>query len=138
MTVKFSRIFTFIIIPILFSSSSIAADNAFGSLISTNTGSAASDFVPSSIEAVDKTLHPLLQNSVTSNTLMAIMISPSIKIALIRVQSGDEYFVRIGDLLGNAEGKITQITSDGIDVTESDKVISLIVRNRSVANENAE
>ena len=85
MTVKFSRIFTFIIIPILFSSSSIAAADAFVSLISTNTGSAASDFVPSSIEAVDKTLHPLVRRPVDSNTIIGVMISPAQKIAYLRI-----------------------------------------------------
>jgi type IV pilus assembly protein PilP len=69
---------------------------------------------------------------------MAIMISPSIKIALIRAKNGEEYFIRVGDLLGNSEGTITDINSVGIEVTEEDEVISLLVRNRSVANENAE
>jgi type IV pilus assembly protein PilP len=46
--------------------------------------------------------------------------------------------VRIGDKLGNANGSITGINYEGIEVTEDSKVISLSVRNRSVANENAE
>lgn len=137
MKINFPLIAISLIMSSLYAATTIAEDNAFGSLVTPIQETTSAVNAPA-LEAVDKTLHPLLQNSVTSNTLMAIMISPSIKIALIRVQSGDEYFVRIGDLLGNAEGKITQITSDGIDVTESDKVISLIVRNRSVANENAE
>ena len=138
MTVKFSRIFIFIIIPILFSSSSIAAYNAFGSLISTNTGSAASDFVPSSIEAVDKTLHPLVRRPVDSNTIIGVMISPAQKIAYIRTYDGEEYFIGVGDMLGNADGSVTNINSSGIEVTQADDVISLPVRNRSVANENEE
>jgi Tfp pilus assembly protein PilP len=115
---------------------SVAADNAFGSLITEIKDSSAMN-APSA-ETIDKTLHPLLQSAVSSNTLMAIMISPSIKIALIRAQNGEEYFIRVGDLLGNSEGTITDINSIGIEVTEEDEVISLLVRNRSVANENAE
>ena len=37
--------------------------------------------------------------------------------------------------MGNAEGKITAIKPDGIEVTEESEIISLDVRNRSVSNE---
>ena len=137
MRINVSNMVLSVMLSSLITGSALADDNAFGSLV-TPIQETTSAFNSPAAESVDKNLHPLLQNSVSSNTLMAIMISPAIKIGLIRVQSGDEYFVRVGDLLGNAEGKITQITSDGIDITESDKVISLIVRNRSIANENAE
>ena len=86
-------------------------------------------------QVIDMTLHPLIRNATASNTLMGVIISPEIKIALIRTQSGDNYFVRIGDKLGNAEGKITAIKPDGIEVTEESEIISLDVRNRSVSNE---
>ena len=60
------------------------------------------------------------------------MISPSMKTAFIRTLTGDEYFVRIGDKLGNANGSITGINYEGIEVTEDSNVTSLAVRNRSV------
>ncbi len=138
MKIKFSLFISLLVLLISLTGISIADDNAFGSLVTPKDQTTTATYAPSP-ETVDKTLHPLLQNAVGSNTLMAIMISPSMKIGLIRTTSGDEYFVRIGDLIGNSEGKITNITSSGIEVTEKEEVISLIVRNRSVANdENAE
>ena len=138
MTIKFTKTLFFIIIFASFSSGSFSADNAFGSLISTNTGSSGTDFVPSSIEAVDQELHPLVRRPVASNTLIGVMISPSLKIAYIRTYDGEEYFIGIGDLLGNADGSITNIDTDGLEVTEAEEIISLPVRNRSVSNENEE
>ena len=138
MKIKFSLIISLLVFLTSLTGISIADDNAFGSLVTPKDQTTTATYAPSP-ETVDKTLHPLLQNAVGSNTLMAIMISPSMKIGLIRTTSGDEYFVRVGDLIGNSEGKITNITSSGIEVTEKEEVISLIVRNRSVANdENAE
>ena len=136
MKAKFVLILSCMVFSISLVSVSVAADNSYGSLITEIKDSSAMN-APSA-EAIDKTPHPLLQSAVSSNTLMAIMISPSIKIALIRAQNGEEYFIRVGDLLGNSEGTITDINSIGIEVTEEDEVISLLVRNRSVANENAE
>ena len=50
-------------------------------------------------------------------------------------KNGGEFFVRVNDTLGNANGKITGINKRGIEVTEKDKVVSLLVRNRSVSND---
>ena len=66
------------------------------------------------------------------------MISPAQKIAYIRTYDGEEYFIGVGDMLGNADGSVTNINSFGIEVTQAYDVISLPVRNRSVANENEE
>jgi|APSaa5957512576_1039674.scaffolds.fasta_scaffold02076_6 type IV pilus assembly protein PilP len=81
--------------------------------------------------------HPLQQQSVKNYTLMAVITSKNGKIAMVRAKNGEEYFVRIDDLLGNAEGKITSINARGIEVSEKDQVVSLLVRNRSVINEKA-
>jgi hypothetical protein len=122
-------------VPAFLMGSALADDNAFGSLISDNVDNSSVSIPFEQGQVIDMTLHPLIRNATASNTLMAVMISPELKIALIRTQSGDNYFVRIGDKLGNAEGVITAIKSDGIEVTEDSEVISLDVRNRSVSNE---
>jgi Tfp pilus assembly protein PilP len=69
---------------------------------------------------------------------MGVISSSKGKIALIRARNGEEYFVRIGNLLGNTEGKITEISGVGIEVSEKDGIVSLMVRNRSVSNEKIE
>ena len=69
---------------------------------------------------------------------MGVVISKSVKIALIRANNGEEYFIRVGDLLGNDEGTITDINGSGIEVSEENKIVSLAVRNRSASNESAQ
>ena len=56
--------------------------------------------------------------------------------AMIRAKNGEEFFVRLNDTLGDADGKVTSINKRGIEITEKDKIISLLVRNRSVGNDN--
>ena len=122
-------------IPI--ASTSVAEDNAFGSLI-TNTETTVSAIDAPAPEVIDKSLHPLLQHPVKSYILMGVVISKTVKIGLIRANNGEEYFIRVGDLLGNAEGTITDINGIGVEVTEENKVVSLPVRNRSASNESAQ
>ena len=132
---KLSVFLTWMFVPAFLMGSALADDNAFGSLISDNVDNSSVSIPFEQGQVIDMTLHPLIRNATASNTLMAVMISPELKIALIRTQSGDNYFVRIGDKLGNAEGKITAIKPDGIEVTEESEIISVDVRNRSVSNE---
>ena len=122
-------------IPIV--GTSVADDNAFGSLI-TNTETTISAIDAPAADVIDKSLHPLLQHPVKSYILMGVVISKTVKIALIRANNGEEYFIREGDLLGNAEGTITDINGIGVEVTEENKVVSLPVRNRSASNESAQ
>ena len=122
-------------IPIV--GTSVADDNAFGSLI-TNTETAVSAIDAPAADVIDKSVHPLLQHPVKSYILMGVVTSKTVKIGLIRANNGEEYFVRVGDLLGNAEGSITVINGIGVEVTEENKVISLPVRNRSASNESTQ
>ena len=122
-------------IPIV--GTSVAEDNAFGSLI-TNTETTISAIDAPAADVIDKSVHPLLQHPVKSYILMGVVTSKTVKIGLIRANNGEEYFVKVGDLLGNAEGTITVINGIGVEVTEENKVISLPVRNRSASNESAQ
>jgi Tfp pilus assembly protein PilP len=133
MKTKFLSILSIMLFIPSLVSISYAAENAFGSLPVVNNNSSQSSASYSS-EPIDQSVHPLLQNEIKSNTVIGIMISPSIKTAYIRTASGDDYFVRVGDKLGNANGSITDITYEGIEVTEDSKVVSLPVRNRSTSN----
>ena len=118
-------------------STSVADDNAFGSLI-TNTDTAVPAADAPAAEVIDKSLHPLLQHPVKSYILMGVVISETVKIGLIRANNGEEYFIRVGDLLGSDEGTITDINGSGIEVSEENKIVSLAVRNRSASNESAQ
>ena len=131
------KLVLFVMLSISIVSTSVADDNAFGSLI-TNTDTAVPAADAPAAEVIDKSLHPLLQHPVKSYILMGVVISKSVKIALIRANNGEEYFIRVGDLLGNAEGTITDINVSGVEVSEENKVVSLAVRNRSASNESAQ
>jgi len=130
--------YALILFWMLFSTSlvnvSFAAENAFGSLITTNT--AATNTGSSSNMIVDVAVHPLLRYPVESVTLMGLMVSPTLKVAIIRLQDGNEYFIRLGDRLGDASGTVTDIKSSSIEVTEAGEIVSVEVRNRSVNDEN--
>lgn len=130
--------YALILFWMLFSTSlvnvSFAAENAFGSLITTNT--AATNIGSSSNMIVDVAVHPLLRYPVESVTLMGLMVSPTLKVAIIRLQDGNEYFIRLGDRLGDASGTVTDIKSSSIEVTEAGEIVSVEVRNRSVNDEN--
>ena len=137
MKTKFVSVLSLILLLGSLASVSYAAENAFGSLPTINNNSSQAVSLISG-ETVDQDLHPLVQNAIRSNTIIGIMISPSVTTAFIRTLTGDEYFVSIGDKLGNANGIITGINYEGIEVTEDSLVTSLPVRNRSVSNENSE
>ena len=122
-------------IPIV--GTSVANDNAFGSLI-TNTEATISAIDAPAADVIDKSVHPLLQHPVKSYILIGVVISKTVKIGLIRANNGEEYFIRVGDLLGNANGTITEINGIGVEVTEENKVVSLAVRNRSASHESTE
>lgn len=105
--------------------------NPFNPIFNTTSGSGASEY----IEDGSANVHPLQQQPVKNYTLMALIASNKGNIAMVRAKNGEEFFVRVNDILGNADGKITGIHKRGIEVTEKDKVVSLLVRNRSVSND---
>ena len=76
-------------------------------------------------------VHPLLRKSVLSYALVGVIISPKKKMALI-VTVGKEYFVYVGDELGNSEGRITEINKYGLVVKQNNKSVSLKVRKSKV------
>ena len=78
--------------------------------------------------------HPMQRLAVTSYVLMAVVVSADKSLALVRAGNGGLYFLRVNDLMGNAEGVITDINGSGIEVTEKDNVVSLLVRNRSASD----
>ena len=138
MKIKFASNLSLMFILASLVSVSHAAENAFGSLptiVNNNSAQSSGGFAS---DPIDQSVHPLLQNSITSNIIIGIMISPKEKTAFIRTASGDDYFVKVGDKLGNANGSITDISHEAIEVTEDGEVVYLVVRNRSGVNEDEE
>jgi Tfp pilus assembly protein PilP len=99
--------------------------NPFNPIFETTSGSTATDYIETDIS-----VHPLQQYQVKSYTLAALISSKKTKIAMIRVKSGQEYFIRMNDILGNSAGRVTGFTKNGIEITQKDEVIVLMVRNK--------
>ena len=118
-------------LSIIFTSALSEVANPFDSIVESVPASTTTDYV----EEEATNLHPLLRYPVTKYVLMGILASKKGDIALIRSKSGEEFFVRVSDTLGNADGRIISINSRGIEVEEKDKVVNLSVRNRSVSND---
>jgi hypothetical protein len=97
--------------------------NPFASIVVTS-GSSAADYIES-----DESVHPLQQHQIKSYTLVALIDSKKAKIAMIRAKNGQEYFIRMNDILGNSDGRVTGFNKNGIEVTQKDEVIALVVRN---------
>jgi len=79
MKIKFAGNIFLMFILVLLGGVSHAAENAFGSLptiVNNNSAQSSGGF---SSDPIDQSVHPLLQNSITSNTIIGIMISPSQK-----------------------------------------------------------
>ena len=112
------------------------ADNPFDQLDTGSSDSVAMD-APSG-DIVQEGAHPLVKYPASSYIVIAVIVSNSKKIGLIRAKNAEEYFVRIGDSLGNSDGKISDMHGRGIEVSEEDKIVSLLVRNRSAVNEKTE
>jgi Tfp pilus assembly protein PilP len=79
--------------------------------------------------------HPLLQNPVPSYILMGVIVSANWAVAMVRDLSGQEFFVRTGDKLGNNEGVISAIFSSGLEVEQEGEIFILNVKNRSTSFE---
>lgn len=73
---------------------------------------------------------PLLRDPVYFYKLAGVIISPTESIALIRAKNKVDYFVKIGEAVGNEGGVISAISSQGITVDVSGKPINLTVSNR--------
>ena len=71
MRINLSTMVLSVMLSSLITGPAVADDNAFGSLVTPIQETTSAVNSPAA-ESVDENLHPLLQNSVSSNTLMAI------------------------------------------------------------------
>lgn len=73
---------------------------------------------------------PLLRDPIYFYKLAGIIVSPTDSIALIRAKNKVDYFVKVGDAVGNEGGKISAISTDGITLDVNGKLMDLTVSNR--------
>lgn len=73
---------------------------------------------------------PLLMASPESYVITGVIVSPTVKAAMIRTDFRENYVVKIGDRLGNQGGVITDIDLDGIVLRQGNGRIRLYVQSQ--------
>lgn len=73
---------------------------------------------------------PLTEKPLVSYRLVGLIVSPKDSIALVKSRDKREYFVSVGDQIGNEGGVIEAIYSDGMTIDINGRIIDLTVNNR--------
>lgn len=73
---------------------------------------------------------PLLMASPESYVITGVIVSPTVKAAMIRTDFRENYVVKVGDRLGNQGGVITDIDLDGIVLRQGNGRIRLYVQSQ--------
>ncbi|SFV77506.1 hypothetical protein MNB_SUP05-4-686 [hydrothermal vent metagenome] len=110
-----------VFISIAFTTIASEGVNPFEPIYETTSGPNPTDYVG---------IHPLQKYQAKSYILAALITSKKGNIAMVKVKNGQEYFVRMNDVLGNSGGRITSFTKNGIEITQKDEVVVLVVRNK--------
>mgnify|MGYP000285284779 CR=1 FL=1 len=79
----------------------------------------------------DSRVSPLVMANPQSYVITGVIVSNSIKAAMIRTDYRENYVVKIGDRLGNHGGVIADIDMDGIIVKQSNGRIRIFVQSQS-------
>jgi hypothetical protein len=79
----------------------------------------------------DSRVSPLVMANPQSYMITGVIVSNSIKAAMIRTDFRENYVVKIGDRLGNQGGVITDIDMDGIVLKQPNGKIRIYVQSQS-------
>lgn len=84
---------------------------------------------PSNIVELDK--YP-----VSSFKLIGVVIAPEESLAVVRAVDKNDYFIKVGQILGKEKGTVSSITQENMVVEVKDKLITLKVSNKLGDKEN--
>ena len=79
----------------------------------------------------DPRYSPLIMADPQSYVIMGVVVSTSVKAAMIRTDFRESYVVRVGDRLGNQGGIITDIDMDGIILRQPTGKIRLFIQSQA-------
>lgn len=79
----------------------------------------------------DPRYSPLIMADPQSYVIMGVVVSNTVKAAMIRTDFRESYVVRVGDRLGNQGGIISEIDTDGIIVRQPTGKIRLYIQSQS-------
>lgn len=75
-------------------------------------------------------MNPLEKDALSTYNLVAVMMSPTQKIGVIKNKQNQEYFIYEGDVLGKEGGIIDLIHIEGIKVSTDAEVVHIPVSNK--------
>lgn len=79
----------------------------------------------------DPRISPLVMASPQSYIITGVIVSNSVKAAMVRTDFRENYVVKVGDRLGNQGGVITDIDMDGIVIKQANGKIRIYVQSQS-------
>ena len=79
----------------------------------------------------DPRYSPLIMADPQSYVIMGVVVSNSVKAAMIRTDFRESYVVKVGDRLGNQGGIITDIDMDGIILRQPSGRIRLFLQSQA-------
>ena len=82
----------------------------------------------------DASVHPMVRLSIEQYFVKGVVTSPKGSLAIISFPGGDDYFLYVGDLIGNDSHSLKSISTDKITVSKEDE---LTATNIIKANKNS-
>ena len=68
----------------------------------------------------DASVHPMVRLSIEQYFVKGVVTSPKGSLAIISFPGGDDYFLYVGDLIGNDSHSLKSISTDKITVSKED------------------
>ena len=68
----------------------------------------------------DASVHPMVRLSIEQYFVKGVVTSPKGSLAIISFPGGDDYFLYVGDLIGNDSHSLKSISTDKITISKED------------------
>ena len=114
-----NRLLSYIIILLIFSMSTFADVDPFSRSF-TKQSSGDQTTMSASPAAGDNSIHPMLRLSIDQYFIKGIVSSSKGSLAIVSFPGGDDYFLYVGDSIGNNSHTLKTIQVDMITVSKED------------------
>ncbi len=114
-----NRLLSYIIILLIFSMNSFADVDPFSRSF-TKQSSGDQTTMSSSPAAGDNSIHPMLRLSIDQYFIKGIVSSSKGSLAIVSFPGGDDYFLYVGDSIGNDSHTLKMIQVDMVTVSKDD------------------
>ena len=114
-----NRLLSYIIILLIFSMNSFADVDPFSRSF-TKQSSGDQTTMSSSPAAGDNSIHPMLRLSIDQYFIKGIVSSSKGSLAIVSFPGGDDYFLYVGDSIGNDSHTLKIIQVDVVTVSKDD------------------